>query len=64
VRFTSHQRFSVFATNTLKEDGMIYASTKAGRVLAVRPILKPGMVGEVVRLEVQPVGAESVAAAR
>ena len=64
VHFTSNQRFGVFATNTLKEDGMIYASTKAGRVLSIRPILKPGMVGEVVRLEGQPVGGESVASAR
>jgi outer membrane protein assembly factor BamB len=64
VRFTSHQKFNVFATNTLKEDGMIYAATKAGRILAIRPILKPGMVGEVVRLETQELGAEVVAAAK
>jgi len=64
VRFTSRQKFNVFATNTLKEDGMIYAATKGGRILAIRPILKPGMVGEVVRLETQELGAETVAAAR
>ena len=64
VRFTSHQKFNVFATNTLKDDGLIYAATKAGRILAIRPILKPGMVGELVRLEIQEPGRETVAAAR
>ena len=49
VRFTSQRRdLTVFATNLVKEDGMIYAGTKTGRVIAIRPVLKPGTVGEVV----------------
>jgi outer membrane protein assembly factor BamB len=53
VRFMSQKRsgkdeFAVFGTNTGKEDGIVYAGTKAGRVVAVRPVLKPGTVGEVV----------------
>ena len=48
VRFTSQRRdFTVFGTNP-KEDGIIYAGTKGGRVVAIRPVLKPGSVGEVV----------------
>lgn len=64
-KFTSQRRnLDVFATNTNKEDGMIYAATKAGRVLAIRPILKPGVVGEVVRLDEQTVESDGVALAR
>jgi outer membrane protein assembly factor BamB len=49
VRFTSQRRdLAVFGTNLVKEDGIIYAGTKRGRVIAVRPVLKPGSVGEVV----------------
>ena len=52
VRFTSKRRdLSVFGTNLVKEDGMIYAATKKGRVISVRPVLKPGTVGEVVMLQ-------------
>jgi outer membrane protein assembly factor BamB len=56
VRFTSQKRegkneFAVFGTNVSKEDGIVYAGTKAGRVVAVRPVLKPGTVGEVVLAE-------------
>jgi outer membrane protein assembly factor BamB len=51
VRFTSGRRdLAVFCTNVLKEDGMIYAATKRGRIIAIRPVLKPGSVGEVVML--------------
>ena len=47
--FTSQRRdLAVFGTNVAKEDGIIYAATKRGRVIAVRPVLKPGTVGEVV----------------
>lgn len=47
--FTSQRRdLAVFGTNLAKEDGIVYAATKRGRVIAVRPVLKPGMVGEVV----------------
>ncbi len=52
----------VFATNTTTRDGMIYAGTQRGRVLAIRPVLKPGTFGEYV-LGV-PATAEAVAAAR
>jgi outer membrane protein assembly factor BamB len=49
VRFTSQRRdLVIFGTNLVKEDGMMYAGTKAGRIIAIRPVLKPGTVGEVV----------------
>ena len=48
VKFVNERRdFTVFAPNT--KDGMIYAATKDGLVLAIRPITKPGSVGEIVR---------------
>jgi hypothetical protein len=51
VRFTSQRKdLTVFGTNLVKEDGMIYAGTKSGRVIAIRPVLKPGTVGEVVMI--------------
>ena len=51
---TGEQRFEntrrdlvVFATNT-KADGVIFAASKANRVLAIKPVLRPGVVGELV----------------
>ena len=64
VKFTSQRRNDVFATNTLKEDGIVYAATKQGRIIAIKPILKPGVVGEVVRMDEPTLGTEAVAAAR
>jgi outer membrane protein assembly factor BamB len=59
VRFTSQRKdLTVFATNLVKEDGMIYAGTRAGRVIAIRPVLKPGTVGEVVMLQTDDAVAE------
>ncbi|WP_428940373.1 PQQ-binding-like beta-propeller repeat protein [Fontivita pretiosa] len=37
---------SVFATNT--STPMIYAATRRGSILGIRPVLKPGAVGEIV----------------
>lgn len=54
IKFTSRRRdLTIFATNMVKEDGIIYAGTKRGRVIAVRPVLKPGTVGEVVMVELE-----------
>ena len=65
VRFTSERRdLDVVATNTLKEDGLIYAATRKGRIVAIKPILKPGVEGEVVRLDERPLGEATVASAR
>jgi outer membrane protein assembly factor BamB len=64
VKFASRRRNDVFATNTSKEDGVVYAATKQGRILAIKPVLRPGVVGEVVRMEEQTIGSEPVAAAR
>ena len=50
---------SVFATNT--KDGMIYAATTGGRVMAVKPVLQAGSVGELV---LAPVPQEPLASAR
>jgi len=45
--FTTHRTDLVaFAVNT-KGDGMIYAATKDGQVLAIAPVLKAGFMGEV-----------------
>ena len=64
LKFTSRRRNNeVFATNTSKEDGVVYAATKKGRIIAIKPILKPGVVGEIVRMEEQPLGGEAIAVA-
>jgi outer membrane protein assembly factor BamB len=64
VKFTSRRRnLNVFATNTMKEDGMIYGATKQGRIIAIKPILKPGTVGEVVRLDEEPIDLDNAAVA-
>lgn len=42
--------FAVYATNTTG-DGVIYASTKGGRVVAIKAVLTPGGMGEVVLAE-------------
>jgi outer membrane protein assembly factor BamB len=36
-----------FATNT-KSDGVIFAVSKTSRLLAIKPVLKPGVIGELV----------------
>jgi outer membrane protein assembly factor BamB len=47
ARFSSHRRdLTVFATN--EETPTIYAGTSGGEVLAIRPVIKPGGVGQVV----------------
>lgn len=48
--------FSVYAVNT-RGDGTVYASTKRGRVVAVKPVLRPGGTGEVVWLDEGPTDA-------
>jgi outer membrane protein assembly factor BamB len=60
-RFVSNRNDLVaFATNT-KGDGMIYVATAAGRIMAVRAVLHPGEVGELVLV---PAAPEPIAAAR
>jgi outer membrane protein assembly factor BamB len=63
LKFASRRRNEVFATNTSKEDGVVYAATKQGRVIAIKPVLKPGVVGEVVRMDEQTIVPGSVALA-
>jgi outer membrane protein assembly factor BamB len=57
TEFTSRRKdFQAFATNTgydaahstYKQDGAIYAATKGGRVLQIKPVLEAGQVGELV----------------
>jgi outer membrane protein assembly factor BamB len=61
--FVNHRRdLAQFATNT-KGDGVIYVSTKQNRVLAIKPVLRPGMVGELVWNE-QDLGEQALAAAK
>jgi outer membrane protein assembly factor BamB len=64
---TGEQRFAskrddltVFGANT-KGDGIIYAATSGARVMAVKPVLVPGGVGEIVLV---PIGQQPVAMAR
>ena len=46
--FTNNRRdLKHFATNA-RPDGVIFASTETNRVLAIKPVLKPGVVGELV----------------
>jgi outer membrane protein assembly factor BamB len=53
IQFTSKGRaFQVFATNTT--DAIIYASTKDGIVVAIRPVIAAGETGEIV-LNLQPI---------
>jgi len=54
VKFQSTRKdLAVFASNT--KDATIYASTKEGLVLAIKPVLKPGTVGQLA-LDVRPLG--------
>lgn len=49
-RFRSNRRdFAIAASNPAGT--MIYAATRAGEVLAIQPVLKPGTVGEIVLRE-------------
>ena len=46
-RFESRRKnLDVFATNT--KDGVVYAATKTGRILAIKSVLSPGEMGELV----------------
>src|SRR5207249_3395741 len=45
-RFESKNRYDDFATN--ETDSMIYAATKAGAVVGIRPVLIPGQTGVLV----------------
>ncbi len=59
-KFESNRRDLItFATNT-KGDGVIFAASKTNRVLAIKPVLRPGVVGELVWNEVE-VGAMALA---
>lgn len=54
AKFVSQRRdLDVFSTNTITQDGMMYAATRQGRVIAIRPVLRPGTVGEVVGLDLR-----------
>ncbi len=62
VIFTSRRRdLSVFASNV--RDGSIYTVTTGNRVIALLPVLKPGLVGEVAVGPMKP-DAVAVAVAR
>ncbi|MEZ0267398.1 MAG: PQQ-binding-like beta-propeller repeat protein [Phycisphaerae bacterium] len=54
-RFTNRRRDLVaFASNPRDKDGTIYAATREGLVVAIRPVLKPGDVGETAWVPVTP----------
>lgn len=53
ARFENNRRDLVtFATNP-KPDGMIFAASKTNRLLAIKPVLRPGVVGELVWNEIE-----------
>jgi len=63
TRFQSQRHdFARFGLNT-KDDGMIFAVTKNGTVLAIRGIFKPGVIGEQVRNDATDAKWEPVALA-
>jgi outer membrane protein assembly factor BamB len=52
VKFRSKRSdLDVFGINI--KDGIIYAATKRGEVLAIKPVLKPGSVGELVEVPIE-----------
>jgi len=52
--FTSERNdLTAFATST-KGDGMTYCASSAGEIIAVKPVLQPGLVGEVVMVPIAP----------
>lgn len=53
---------TIFATNT--KDSTIYAAAADGRVLAVRPVLKPGAIGQIVLVTEEVPLRELILAAR
>jgi outer membrane protein assembly factor BamB len=60
-RFTSRRNdLAVFGQNT-KGDGVVYCATSGGRVMAAKPVLTPGQVGEMVLV---PAPEQPVASAR
>lgn len=60
-RFTSHRPDLVAFGENTKGDGICYVSTQLGRIIAVRPVLSPGVVGELV---LAPAAPAAVALAR
>jgi outer membrane protein assembly factor BamB len=53
---SQHHDFAVFGTNS--RDGIIYAAYADGAVVAIKPVLKPGQIGELV---MEPVGEQPLA---
>lgn len=60
-RFVSRRPDLVAFGENTKGDGICYVSTQLGRIIAVRPVLHPGEIGEVV---LAPVAPTAVAVAR
>jgi len=56
---SQHQDFSVFGTNP--RDNTIYAAYPSGELFAIKPVLKPGQIGELVAV---PVSAKDAVAMR
>jgi outer membrane protein assembly factor BamB len=60
-KFESHRSgLTVFATNNSPKDATIYASSRDGRVIAIRPMTTPGGTGELVLIE-RPIGPVALA---
>ncbi len=57
---TRRSDLAVFATNT--KDSLIYAATRDGRVICISPVIKAGIVGEMVLLD-HPAPADQTAIA-
>ena len=59
--FTSQRNDLAACGVNTKGDGIIYAATTNGRVMAVKPVLQPGLVGELVMV---PMPREAIATVR
>lgn len=60
-RFTSRRPDLVAFGQNTKGDGIVYVATAEGRIMAIRPVLHPGEVGE---LAMEPVAPAPLAMAR
>ena len=63
AQFTSRRKdFAAYASNP--KDGTVYAATKGGRIVAVKAVLTPGQVGELVMERIREGSKQAPAVAR
>ena len=63
AQFTSRRKdFAAYASNP--KDGTVYAATKGGRIVSIKPVLTPGQAGELVMERIREGAKETPAVAR